>query len=111
MTKMSCTIEQHPDKSLEIISVRLYDTNEKDEKIRHSVEQVIGQMPPDFSVTLYYNPIIQGEWAFHIVRPKPQNPEEKSNSGLCLAEILRRVGVVNHSLLCPHLFDKNESGE
>ncbi len=111
MTKMSCTIEQNPDKSLEIISVRLYDTHEKDEKVHNAVEQAIDQMPPEFNVTLYYNPIIQGEWAFHIIRPKTQNPEEKSNSGLCLAEILRGIGVVSHALFCPHPLNRNEPGE
>lgn len=100
---------RQPDGSLEIISVRLYDCREKDKTVHDSVMRVIDQMPAEFKVTLFYNPIIRGEWTFHIHRPISHDHRQKSEQGLCLAEILRAVGVINHLLLCPYKTAKLET--
>lgn len=102
--------DQKHNESLEIISVRLYNP---DDRIRviDGVNQLTPQLPGDYHFSLFYNPVILGEWALHIRRSDQYNSHKKSDHGLCLCEIFREIGIVNHIILEPFSLKEIKSGK
>lgn len=93
---------QNSKKMLEIIGVRLYDPDDRT-RVIDGVNQIAHQLPEGYHTTLYYNPVIQGEWIFYIRRPELHPPQKKSKPGLFLYELFREIGIVRHVLLQPFI--------
>jgi hypothetical protein len=82
--------------SVEKVQVRLFDVNDG-----ASVIDAFNRIPKNrqqFRVNLYKSGTVPNDWSIIFWRLNGNNTELKSAEAICLAESLRRVGLVDHAL-------------
>jgi len=82
---------------LEIIQIRLYDAGS--DRQLEAVIADIRQQTPEVDITLYRDPLVDGDWTFHLRWDSLPGEIGKSRLALLLADFFRSLGLVNHSLL------------
>jgi hypothetical protein len=92
--------------AVEVVQVRLFDVNDGDKVI--DAFNRITQAPQPFQVTLYQSAKVGNDWSICYWKPSPYGLEVKSPEAAGLAESLRTIGFVDHSLWLPVPMNQGE---
>lgn len=92
--------------AVEVIQVRLFDVNDGDKVI--DAFNRITQAPQPSQVSLYQNAKVGNDWSICYWKPSTYGLEVKSPEAAGLAESLRTIGLVDHSLWLPVSMNQGE---
>jgi len=85
-------------KELEIINVRLSDRKDEAELLRIFHDLLSRPGVTADRTFLFRRSGVDTDWSIHLCRPNSSPMLQKSRLGHCLAEALRTLGMVNHSV-------------
>lgn len=86
---------------VEIINARVADGaahRELKELFRELCFQVEADREKMVRFTLYRNGLVENDWSIHLCWNSEHKPAEKSELGLKLAELLRPIAMVDHTI-------------
>lgn len=81
---------------IEIVQVRLFDVN--DGNLVMDAFHQIARERPESRINLYRSGTVSNDWSIYFLGADPNGSESKSSEAVCLAENLRQLGFVNHTL-------------
>ena len=81
---------------IEIVQVRLFDVN--DGNLVMDAFHQIARERPGSRVNLYRSGTVSNDWSIYFWEPSFDGSDSKSSPATCLAESLRQLGFVNHTL-------------
>lgn len=87
---------------VEIINVRMADSS-KHKELKHLFRNMRGQvntgsMRAQVRLVIFKNGMVETDWSIHLHWTADHNPTGKSELGIKLAELLRPLALVDHTI-------------
>jgi hypothetical protein len=83
--------------TIEVVQVRLFDIDDGP-KVVGIFQRETGSSQPPLRAALYQSPTIKNDWSICFWRDAAAGPETKSLEAVRCAELLRSIGLVDHSV-------------